>query len=89
MYTFANLTKQLGIILVHSHWMAIVLAVVMFLFDNLREKRSVLLSEQSGIANFKNYCGTPLENCYLRERKIKRTTEMCCSTYLTHPEAIS
>ena len=41
---FANLTK-IGIILVHSHRTAFVmLAVVIFLFDNLREKRSVPLS---------------------------------------------
>ena len=38
-------------ILIHAHQMAIVvLAVVIFLFDNPREKRSVPLTEQSGTA---------------------------------------
>ena len=37
---FADLTKQIGIILIHSHRTAIVvLAVVIFVFDDLREKR--------------------------------------------------
>ena len=34
--------------------------VVIFLFDNLREKRSVPLSKQSGIICFKNSCSTPV-----------------------------
>ena len=39
---FADLTKKIGLILIHAHWTAVVgLAVVIFLFDNLREKRSV------------------------------------------------
>ena len=37
-------------------------AVIFFLFDNLREKRSVPLTIQSGIGCFKNSCGTPFEN---------------------------
>ena len=41
-YFFAELTKT-GIILIASHWTAtVVLAVVIFLSDSLREKRSVL-----------------------------------------------
>ena len=47
-----------------------VLAVVIFLFDNLREKRSVLLTKSSRIACFKNSCSTPVEKSYLKsERK--------------------
>ena len=38
--------------------MVIVVAVVIFLFDNLREKRSVPLT----ITCFKNSCGIPVEN---------------------------
>lgn len=38
------------------------LAVVIFLFDDLREKKSMpWLNSQ---ACFKNFCGTPSENCY-------------------------
>ena len=49
-YFFANLTKNIGIILIHSYQTAIVLlVVVIFFFDNLREERSVPLSKQSGI----------------------------------------
>ena len=45
----------MGIILIHSHQMAIVmLAIVIFLFDNLREKESVPLTKQPGIACLKN-----------------------------------
>ena len=44
---FAYLTKKIGIILIHSYQMAsVVLAVVIFLCDNLREKRSVPLTSQ-------------------------------------------
>ena len=61
---FANLTpqkKKIGVTLIYSHWTAIVvLAVVIFLFDNQREKRSVPLTKQSGIACFKNSCGIPV-----------------------------
>ena len=39
-----------------------VLAVVIVLLDNLGEKRSVPLTEQPGIACFKNSCGTGVEN---------------------------
>ena len=45
-YIFCQSDKRTDIILTHSHWTAIVgLAVVFSLFDNLREKRSVLLTE--------------------------------------------
>ena len=38
---FANLTKKIGIILVHSHWTAIVSVVVKFLFDTKEKDVSV------------------------------------------------
>ena len=42
--------KKKGVKLIHSHWVAIVLAVV-FLLDSLREKRSVpLAAHQVNIA---------------------------------------
>ena len=40
----------------------VVLAIVIFLFDNLREKRSVPLTKEPGIACFKNSFGTTVEN---------------------------
>ena len=47
--------------------MAIVaLAVVTFLFDNLREKTSVPQTKYLGIACFKNSHGTPVENHWCR-----------------------
>ena len=69
---FVDLTK-IGIILIHSHWAAIVVwAVVIFLLDNLVEKRSVELTEQSGAACFKNSCSTPIENhCYIPMNSIQ------------------
>ena len=52
--------------LIHSHQTAIVLAVVMFLFDNLRgKKRSVPLTKWSGIGCFNNSWGTLVENTAL------------------------
>ena len=57
-FFFASLTK-IGTILIHSHRTAItVLAAVIFLFDKLREKRSVPLTKQPGSVCFKNPCGT-------------------------------
>lgn len=45
---FADLTKRKDTILIHSHQMAIlVLAVVIFLLDSLKEKRSVPLNSQA------------------------------------------
>ena len=42
----ADLTPKIGVILTHSHWTAIVvLAIVIFSFANLREKRSVPLTK--------------------------------------------
>ena len=41
----------------------VVLAVVIFWFDNLREKRSGPLTKLPGTACFKNSWGTPAENC--------------------------
>ena len=38
----------------------VVLAAVIFSFDSLREKRSVPLTEQSGIVCFKTSGGTPV-----------------------------
>ena len=40
----------------------VVLAVVIFPFDNLGEKRSVPLTKQSGTASFNNSCGTSVAN---------------------------
>ena len=40
--------------------MAIVLAIVIFNFDNLRGKRSVPMAKWSGIPCFKNSCSTPI-----------------------------
>ena len=62
---FADLTKKIDVILIHSHWTTTVVlaSVFFFLFDNLKEKRSGPLAKQSGIACFKNSCGTPVENC--------------------------
>ena len=48
--------------MVHSHQTAIVLVVVIFLFDNLREKRSEPLSKESDTACFTNFCGIMVEN---------------------------
>ena len=43
---FADLTRNTGVILIHSHQMAVVvLADVVLLFDNLRERRSVPLTK--------------------------------------------
>lgn len=42
---FASLTKKIAIILIYSHQTAVLLAVVMFLFDYLSEKRSVPLTK--------------------------------------------
>ena len=43
---FVDLTKKIGVILIHSHWTAIVvLDVVILVFDNLREKRSMPLTK--------------------------------------------
>ena len=51
----------------HSHQTAIVvLSVVNFSFDNLREKRSVPVTKWSIIACFKNSCSTPFQNCWPR-----------------------
>ena len=61
---FANLTKKIkGIILIHSHQKAIVLGVVIFKFDNPRQKGSMPLSKLSVIACFINSRGTLVENC--------------------------
>ena len=51
--------KRISIILIYAHQMAIVMLalVIFFLFDNLREKRSVPLTKQSGTAYFTNSYG--------------------------------
>ena len=49
--------------MIHSHWIAmVVLAVVTFKSDNLREKRSVPLTKYSNIAYFKILVVYPLKN---------------------------
>ena len=53
-YIFADLTKKIGIILIHSHRMLFLCwPLSFFLFNNLRGKRSVPLTRYSGIACFK------------------------------------
>ena len=72
-FFFASLTKKIGVNLIRSHQMAIVVlaVVIFFLFDNLRETRSVPLTESSDAACFKNSCGAavccgiPVENHWL------------------------
>ena len=45
-YTFCQYDKKPGIFKIHSHQTAtVVLAVVIFLFENLREKKSELLTK--------------------------------------------
>ena len=43
-YVFVDPTEKIGIILIHSH-QTVMLAVVIFLYDNLREKRSIPLTK--------------------------------------------
>ena len=79
---FANLTKKIDSILVHSHWMAIVvLAVVIFLFDNLREKRSVPLTKQSGIACFQSSCSVPVETCCSQDCNMHLNSSQSTQVY--------
>ena len=61
-YTFCRSDKKKkGIILIHSRPVAIVVwAVVIFLFGNLKEKRSLPLTKWSGTARFKHFCGAPV-----------------------------
>ena len=71
---FANLTT----ILIHSHQRATaVLAIVIVLFDNLREKRSVPLTTQSGIVCFKNSCALWLKFTGLKGSELP-TEEPAC-----------
>ena len=68
---FSDLTKKISIILIHSHQSVIMLAVVIFfLFDNLREKRSVALTKYSGIAWLKNSSCTLVENHWYKSLKF-------------------
>ena len=54
---------KIGRILIHSHrTTVVVLAIVIPLFDDLREKRSVSLTEWSGVACLKNSCSARVEN---------------------------
>ena len=62
--------------MIHSYQTAIVVwAVVIFSFDNLREKKSVPLTKEAGTACSKNPCSTPAANrCPgLQYRKTKST----------------
>ena len=64
MYIFFAYLTKVGIILIHSHWVAIVvLAVIIFIFDDLRQKKSMFLAKESGITCFKNFYGILVENC--------------------------
>ena len=69
---FANLTK-IGIILIHSHQTAIVI----FLFANLKEKRSVPLTKQSAIASFKDARGTLVEKLLPQITIFHRVQQLC------------
>ena len=68
-YIFANLTKNYR----YNFYSFTPDGCCPFLFDSLREKRSVPLAEESGIAWFQNSCGVLVENrrsgvtnnCYL------------------------
>ena len=51
---------------IHSYQMAIVVSVI-FLWDSLRGKRSVLLTKYSGSACFENSCGTPVRQTWGRK----------------------
>ena len=66
---FADLTKNKFVFffIIHSYQVAIVvLVIVTFQFDNLREKRSVPLTKESGIACLKNSCGALVEHyCFM------------------------
>ena len=42
---------------------SVLIVIIFFKFDNLREKKSMPLTKQSGIAHFKTSCPTPVENC--------------------------
>ena len=73
--------KKTGVILIHSHQKpVVVLAVVTFLFNNLRDKRSVPLTKESGIACFKNSCSTPVENTVLQYHGILVTSPIPLGT---------
>ena len=62
---FADLTKNRYNFDSSFTWTAIVvLAVVIFIFDSLREKRSVPLTKQAGVACLKNSCSTLVKNCW-------------------------
>ena len=64
---FCQSDKKIGAIFIHSHQAAIVvLAVVPFLLDSVREKRPVPLTKQSGIACFKNSRSASVGNHGLR-----------------------
>lgn len=48
--------------MIHSHWTAVVvLAVIIFSFDNIRQKRPVPLTTESGIAGLKNSAACRLD----------------------------
>ena len=59
--------------------MAVVLAVVISLFDILRGKRSVPLTKQSGTAHFKNSCGTAVGCGRLIEKSLLYYTPILLS----------
>lgn len=56
----------------------LVSVVVIFLFDKIREKKSMLLTEQSGVAFLKSSCDTPVchstlvKNHYFTKRNPER-----------------
>ena len=63
---FLSIWQKLGRIFICSHQVAIVLAATISFIWQSRERRSVPLPKQSGIACFKNSCNTPVENRHPR-----------------------
>ena len=81
---FFHLTQKIGTILIHSHRTAIVvLAILFFVFDNVREQRSVPLAKLADIAYINNSrghqfasCGKPVENLCASLQTILRVTRI-------------
>ena len=73
---FANLTNK-GIIFIHLHLQTLLCWLLSFvLFDNVKEKRSVPLTKQAGIACFKNPCSTLVKDRWSKRylfHQLKKT----------------
>ena len=90
LYFLQQPQKKIDMISTPSHCMAIVVvAVVTVLFNNLREKRSVPPTTQSG-TTCKNFCRAPVENRALLQkyqRQKDRKPNVTSHWSLTHREA--